>query len=266
MASRKEQKERARQERLAREAERAAAARRRRLMELGGGGVLVVIVAAVVAVLALGNSGNSSASQQLSKLGSTPQLKLASLSTLGTLQPVTTKTTLGPEGIPIPQAPVLAGTSAMATGSTVDGIGCLGQEQTLFHIHAHLTIYVNGSARQIPYGVGITGAQAESTPEGPFVASGNCYYWLHTHAADGIIHIESPLQRTYTLGDFFDIWGQRLDRTHIGPVTGAVTAIYNGQLYQGNPRNIPLNAHAQIQLEVGRPLVAPFRLTSFASL
>jgi hypothetical protein len=36
-----------------------------------------------------------------------------------------------------------------------------------------------------------------------------------------------------------------------------VTALYNGQRYDGDPRQIPLTAHAQIQLDVGRPLVAP---------
>lgn len=39
------------------------------------------------------------------------------------------------------------------------------------------------------------------------------------------------------------------------------TAIYGGQVYRGNPRNIPLTAHAQIQLEVGKPLVAPESIT-----
>jgi hypothetical protein len=32
-------------------------------------------------------------------------------------------------------------------------------------------------------------------------------------------------------------------------------------VYQGNPRNNPLNKHAQIQLEVGKPLVAPENIT-----
>jgi hypothetical protein len=36
-----------------------------------------------------------------------------------------------------------------------------------------------------------------------------------------------------------------------------VTAFYNGRLVEGNPRQIPLTAHAQIQLDIGRPLVAP---------
>ncbi|MDA8274314.1 MAG: hypothetical protein M0029_02915 [Actinomycetota bacterium] len=144
-----------------------------------------------------------------------------------------------------------------AAGQTVDGIQCLSNEQTLFHIHAHLTIFVNGSPRQVPAGIGIPGAQSQNSPQGPFVSSGSCFYWLHTHAADGVIHIESPVQRTYTLGDFFDEWGQPLGPNQVGPATGPVTAMYNGKRYEANPRDIPLNAHAQIQLEVGTPLVAP---------
>ncbi|MGB6579963.1 MAG: hypothetical protein WBF34_18790 [Streptosporangiaceae bacterium] len=38
-------------------------------------------------------------------------------------------------------------------------------------------------------------------------------------------------------------------------------AIYNGQVYQGNPRDIPLTAHAQIQLQVDAPLVAPEQIS-----
>jgi len=81
--------------------------------------------------------------------------------------------------------------------------------------------------------------------------------WLHTHAADGVIHTESPVKRTYTLGEFFDIWGQPLNRHRVGPAHGPVTALFNGRIFTGNPRRIPLLPHAQIQLEVGRPLIAP---------
>ena len=42
--------------------------------------------------------------------------------------------------------------------------------------------------------------------------------------------------------------------------------VYNGQVFQGDPRNIPLTAHAQIQLEVGTPLVAPEKITFPAGL
>jgi hypothetical protein len=72
---------------------------------------------------------------------------------------------------------------------------------------------VNGSARQVPAGIGIPGARTQNSAKGPFFSSGTCFYWLHTHAADGVIHIESPVQRAYTLGDFFYEWGQPSART-----------------------------------------------------
>ena len=131
----------------------------------------------------------------------------------------------------------------------------------MFHIHAHLTVFVDGKARRVPCGIAVPGAQVSSTPIGSYVAAGSCFYWLHTHAADGIIHIESPVQRTYTLGNFFDVWGQTLSPTAVGPARGTVTALYNGRLFRGNPRDIPLTRHAQIQLEVGRPLVAPVAIS-----
>jgi hypothetical protein len=40
-----------------------------------------------------------------------------------------------------------------------------------------------------------------------------------------------------------------------------VTALYNGKVYVGNPRNIPLEKHAQIQLDVGKPLISPASIT-----
>jgi hypothetical protein len=238
---------------------RAAEARRKRRQRLliGAGAVVVVAAIAVGITLAVSNGGSPAATGG----ASTPKLKLASLSTLGTLQPAPSAGPKGPEQVPIPSAAPLTGTSTKATGQKVDGIGCDTSEQTLFHIHAHLTIFVNGSPRQVPAGIGIPGAKAQNTPQGPFIGSGNCFYWLHTHAADGIVHIESPVQRTYTLGNFFDEWGQPLGPGQVGPDKGHVTAIYNGHLYEGNPRDIPLTKHAQIQLEVGTPLVAPETIT-----
>ena len=230
------------------QAQRAAEARRKRRRNglIGGGGAVVAAAVAVSVALAAGGSPANA--------GGT---KLAALSTLGTLQAAPSAGANGPEGVPAPSGAPLAGTATTTTGQSIDGIGCQTSEQTLFHIHAHLTIFVNGQARQVPAGIGIPAAQATQTPSGPFIETGSCFYWLHTHAADGIIHIESPVQRTYTLGDFFDEWGQALSSTQAGTATGHVTAIYNGQVYQGNPRGIPLTAHAQIQLEVGTPLIAP---------
>ena len=90
----------------------------------------------------------------------------------------------------------------------------------------------------------------QSRPQGPVVTTGSCFYWLHSHTADGIIHVEAPVQRTYTLGGFFDIWGLPLDRSHVGPAIGTVIAYFNGQRYPGDVRTIPLEAHGRIQLDV----------------
>jgi hypothetical protein len=225
----------------------AQASRRRRRLWLAGAVAAVIVIGAAVSITLVVTGGSTGASA----------LRLAPLSALGKLEPAPTAGALGPEGVPVPAGAALAGTSTAATGDVVDGIGCQSAEQTLFHIHAHLTIFVNGSARQIPAAIGIPGAQAQATAQGPFIASGTCFYWLHTHAADGIIHIESPVRRVYTLGNFFDEWGQPLGPGRVGPAAGRVVALYNGKVYQGNPRNIPLTAHAQIQLEVGTPLMAP---------
>jgi hypothetical protein len=170
--------------------------------------------------------------------------------------------TLGPEGVAVPEAPSLGRARPVAAGRRIDGISCQAHEQVLFHIHAHLTIFVRGAARRVPAGIGIgKPSRIVKTPRGAFVAGGACFMWLHTHAADGIIHTESPVERTYTLGEFFDIWGQPLSRNQTGPVRGHVTALVNGRVFTGNPRDIPLLAHSQIQVEVGRPLVAPAAIT-----
>jgi hypothetical protein len=232
--------------RRALEQARKAQARRGRRIRLAviGGGVIAAAAIAVGVTLAV-SGGSTSASTN------------KPLSALGTLQPAPAPGPLGPESVPVPAAPPLAGTASAATGAAVDGISCETSEQTLFHIHAHLTIFVNGAARQVPAAIGIPGAVTQQTKAGPFIASGTCFYWLHTHAADGIVHIESPVQRTFTLGQFFDEWGQPLGPDVAGPAHGHVTVLVNGKVFEGNPRDVPLTAHAQIQLEVGTPLVAP---------
>jgi len=232
------------------------ARRRRRRIRLASSAAAAIVIAIVAGITLAVTSGGSGATS-LAPSG----LNLAPLSTLGALQPAPAPGATGSEGVPVPAAAPLAGLAMAASGQPVDQISCQTGEQVLFHIHAHLTVFVNGSARQVPAAIGIPGAQAEATAQGPFIASGTCFYWLHTHAADGVIHIESPVERTYTLGNFFDIWGQPLGTDRVGPAAGPVVAIYNGQVYQGNPRDIPLTAHAQIQLQVGTPLVAPEQIS-----
>ena len=238
------------------EARRAEARRKRRLRWSVAAGAIVVVAAAGTGI-GLAVSGGSGGGSGGGGGGGVDAADYLPLSTLGTLTAAPAPGALGPENVPIPSAPLLAGASPATTGQTIDGIGCQTSEQTVFHIHTHLTIFVNGQQRQVPAGIGIPGAVAQQTPAGPFVDSGTCFYWLHTHAADGIIHIESPVQRAYTLGEFFDEWGQPLSPTQVGPAHGKVTVLVNGQVFTGNPRDVPLGSHENLQVEVGTPLVQP---------
>ncbi len=158
-----------------------------------------------------------------------------------------------PTGFPIPDVHKmkLSDTAAGGQGQPVDGIPCENMEVGVLHIHSHLTLIYNGTQVQVPEYIGFAPS-----------ANGGCLYWLHTHGPDGIIHVEAgdvsaPAGGPYTLGMFFDIWGQPLSRTQIGPFKGDVTAFVNGVPYAGTLGAIPLRAHQRITLEVGNPVVPP---------
>ena len=154
-----------------------------------------------------------------------------------------------------------AGVHGMAQGATVDGIACQTSEQAAYHIHVHLAVFVSGASHAVPAGIGIPGPQQVVSG---FVEGGKCLYWLHTHDATGIIHIESPVQRVYTLGQFFGIWGQPLSCTQVGRAAGHVTAFVNGKAFPDDPRSIKLTPHAVIQLDLGT--VLPTRSYTFPSV
>ncbi len=164
---------------------------------------------------------------------------------------------LGPEGIALQSGQQLASVSSAASGQTVDGISCDASEQVAYHIHSHLAVYVNGQQRSVPYGIGVVEPVPQTVSGSTFVSASQCYYWLHTHAQDGIIHVESPTQKQYTLGQFFDIWKQPLSTGQVGPAGGHVTAYVNGKVFNGDPRTITLQPHEDIQLDVGTPVVPP---------
>ena len=158
-------------------------------------------------------------------------------------------------------AAVLAPVTGRAHGGMVDGIGS-GGEQVAFHSHAHLAVFANGRRRTIPYGIGVVPPLVlTETAHGPFVADGAAFYWLHTHDTSGVIHVESPVLRTYTLGEFFDLWGEPLGRAQVWSDRGRVTALVDGTRFGGDPRDIRLGRHTVIQLDVGA--VVPFHRYSF---
>jgi hypothetical protein len=174
---------------------------------------------------------------------------------------------LGPEGVLVYNVPDLASASSTMSGGTVDGISCrtLAKETVAYHVHVHVAVYVNGKLRRLPAGIGITKPQlVEHDRTGDFVDVGlyDCLYWLHTHVADGIIHVEAPAKQAFTLGQFFDIWGQPLGSNQVGPAEGKVTIFENGKRLSGNPRSTPLLAHGVIQIDVGNQIV-PFQPLTF---
>lgn len=129
----------------------------------------------------------------------------------------------------------------------VDNIYCDALEQTVYHIHAHLSIYINGTLSPIPQNMGIA-------------SDGSCYYWLHTHDTTGVIHIESPTQKDYTLGNFFDEWSTNFSSlgypSQLALSTGWQVWI-DGKPYTGDFRNIPLTAHELITMAYNSPRVKP---------
>lgn len=156
----------------------------------------------------------------------------------------------GPTPSPGGPNPGVGDTASGGQGQDIDGIKCQVGEQLAFHIHAHLAILVDGQPRLVSEQVGI--------PGGPF--NPRCFYWLHTHDTSGMIHMEAPIQQQFTLGQFFDIWGQPLNRTNIAvyPVpNGDLTAYVDGQVWNGDPRDIPLKAHTQVVLELGSQVQPP---------
>lgn len=91
----------------------------------------------------------------------------------------------------------LAGASRGVYAS-IDGIECERGERLNYHVHSHLALFVEGQEVRVPAGIGITD---------------RCLYWLHTHATDGIIHVEAPARKDFTLGQFFAVWASPWDGT-----------------------------------------------------
>ncbi|MBC5829104.1 MAG: hypothetical protein GIW98_02795 [Candidatus Eremiobacteraeota bacterium] len=161
--------------------------------------------------------------------------------------------------------PVDGNTPGGGQGQVVDGIACALSNIT-YHIHLHVSLFVNGNRLAVPDAIGIVNPGPEVNG---FTSSGSCFYHLHTHDAQGLIHVEAPGVANYTLGQFFDIWGQPLSQNNVAGHAGTVqvyvappaasgslsTGVF--ALYAGDPRAIPLQPHEEIVLEVGPTFVVP---------
>jgi hypothetical protein len=136
--------------------------------------------------------------------------------------------------------------SSTSNMTPVDGIRCDSMEFTKFHIHAHLDIFVDGKPFTVPSQIGID-------------PQGRCLYWLHTHDDSGVIHIESPIEREFSIGNFIDIWDQTFNNTNlfdnnsVNDTNSALRLFVNGvEVPTGTDfRNISISAHDEIALIIG---------------
>jgi hypothetical protein len=80
-------------------------------------------------------------------------------------------------------------------------MSCTTDMATTFHIHPMLKVFINGEEQTILEDIGID--------------AGNCMHPVHTHDATGKIHVESPVKKDFTLGDFFMVWDKTFNGNQI---------------------------------------------------
>jgi hypothetical protein len=85
--------------------------------------------------------------------------------------------------------------TSLGRRASAAGIPLLGREGAVTHTHTLVHVVVDGSPQVVPAGIGIDAA------DGVIAA-------VHTHAPDGIVHVESPqVDATYRLRQFLTLWG-----------------------------------------------------------
>jgi hypothetical protein len=131
------------------------------------------------------------------------------------------------------------------TGQTIDGVVCAAGMVETYHVHAHIAIYKDGQMLALPSHIGIPAS---------------CNYETHTHDNTGIVHMETPAVKDFTLGKFFDLWGEPLTLTNVAGVQGPVVAYINDngdvRRYMGALGDIELTSHRAITLQVGTSIPA----------
>ncbi len=146
-------------------------------------------------------------------------------------------TAIGRDTLPPWSAPTDAAAAMRAAG-----LPMLSREGSVEHIHAHLDVRVNGQPVEVPAMIGIDRSGRGISP-------------VHTHDSTGVIHIESPVKRTFTLGEFFTEWDVGLSADSVGGLRAGdgktLRAFVNGKPVTGNPAALPIHAHDEIVLIYG---------------
>ena len=137
----------------------------------------------------------------------------------------------------------------------VEGVYCDQLEQQGYHIHVHLTIWLNGSQVPVPAQVGI----ASDT---------SCFYWLHTHDTTGVVHIEAPATASLNLQQFLDIWRKGFStlgyQDQLASSTGW-TVWVGGKQITGDFSKVVFQPHMVITIAYNSPNVKPDTVYNFAA-
>ncbi len=143
--------------------------------------------------------------------------------------------------------------AAAARAEPIDGLRCSAAPGV--RVLAHVELFAAGRVVPVPPGIGIA---APLVRRGAYVRGGRCSYPVRTTEPTGLLELRAGAR--LTLGELFAIWGQPLSRTRLAAFratpAAAVRAYLDGRRWQGDPRALPLGAHAVVVLEVGRR-VAP---------
>jgi hypothetical protein len=124
------------------------------------------------------------------------------------------------------------------------GLDALNAEGEVLHIHQHLDLYVAGRHVTLPALIGID--------DDSYITE------VHVHDTTGVIHVESPTQRTFKLGQLFGEWGVKLTSTCVGSYCGHLKWWVNGQQITGDPSELNLRSHQEIVIAEGPPpLIVP---------
>ncbi|MFI7190026.1 hypothetical protein ACIBQ0_09855 [Nocardia nova] len=122
------------------------------------------------------------------------------------------------------------------------GLPMLAEEGAVAHIHIHLDVLVDDKPVAVPANIGVDRVSGRMSP-------------LHTHDNSGVVHIESPVQRRYSLGELFSEWNVSLSESNVGALRAAddkaLHVYVDGQLRQGNPAAITFNEHDEVALVYG---------------
>jgi hypothetical protein len=219
----------------------------------------------LIAVLALSGCGGGGAVPKAAPPKAPVTFHDGPSTPTSTIAQTTTTATIGPQKIALQTGAFLAPATSTVLGQPVNGILCQNLQQLAYRGYVHLQVYYYGQSRALPGGIGMLGAKAHARPGGLIFTASTCYYWLHTRAADGVILIESPKRRDFSLGDFFRVWDQPLGTDQVAQLQGPVTVLVNGKRWTGTPGAVPLNNHDDIELAIGKPIPHPPATQWFAA-